>query len=44
LTLQFLQTAQPKALQQRIDDLTIQVNASAEKIFADCKPDPQRYN
>ena len=43
LTLQFLQTPQLKALQERIDEMTQQINALAAKLFADAKVDAQQY-
>lgn len=43
LTLQFLQTAEPKALHDRVEELTRQINAVAGQMFAACKLDPQRY-
>jgi hypothetical protein len=43
LTLQFLQTANPKTLQDRIEVVTHQINALADKIFADANLDPAEY-
>ena len=43
LMLQFLQTTAPKAAQAGLDAVTQQVTASVERLFADAKLDPQRY-
>lgn len=43
LTLQFLQTPQPNALQERVEDVTKQINGMAERLFAEANLDPRRY-
>jgi hypothetical protein len=43
LTLQFLQTMQPKALQERIERITSQINTLAQRVFADARIDAQAY-
>jgi hypothetical protein len=43
LTLQFLQTAEPKALQQQIDEFTSQIEALAQRIFSNAELDPRQY-
>jgi hypothetical protein len=43
LTLQFLQTAEPRTIQSRIEELTTQINASTEAIFSEHGLDQRCY-
>lgn len=43
LTAQFLQTPSPRALQTQIDAITSELNATAERLFAEAKVDPRLY-
>ena|ERR1043166_4164772 len=43
LILQFLQTSQPKGLQEKVEELTKQVNSLAAEIFTGAHLDPQEY-
>jgi hypothetical protein len=43
LTLQFLQTAQARAIQERIDVITRQINEMAERLFAEAHLDALFY-
>lgn len=43
LTLQFLQTREPRALQERVDELTSQLNALADRMFAEYGVDSGLY-
>jgi hypothetical protein len=43
LTLQFLQTVQPRALQERIEEIGRQINILGERVFADAHVDAQAY-
>ena len=43
LLFQFSQTAQPRALEDKAEALTKQINAMIEEIFASVQLDPQEY-
>jgi len=43
LTYRFLQTPQPKALEERVEELNKQLNLVAADIFSSLRIDPQAY-
>jgi len=44
LTVQFLQTPEPRALNDRINELTTRINATTEQVFAAHQIDPKMHS